>query len=313
MALGLKYMERINFKRLSTVRFLAICALLFSWSCTGTNKEKKEAAPSQNVTSISSADSTLFHFWDQFDMQNTAMIKNPEKGEQQLADFLGLLTKTPDSATRDKAVALMLDKAKVNSTSFDYFIKQYEHYLYDGNSPMRNDIAYESVLRYLINTDIRTDLEKEAYRPTYKLVRQNRVGQTATDFSFERADGQKQKLSETDAKYMLLMFYDPDCSHCKETIHQLRDNPQLVQLFTQLQIQVLAIDPWGDRNKWKQYQSELSYQWINGFDSDNKILPFSLYDLKASPTLYLLDENKKVLLKDAYLENVIQYFVNAHK
>ncbi|WP_293887079.1 MULTISPECIES: DUF5106 domain-containing protein [unclassified Sphingobacterium] len=306
-------MESINFKRLSTALFLAIGALaLLFWSCTGTTKEKTEAG-AQNVTSISVADSALFHFWDQFDMQDTALVKNPEKGEQQLADFLGLLTKTPDSATRDKAVAMMLDKAKVNRTSFDYFIKQYEHYLYDGNSPMRNDRAYESVLRYLISTDRLTDLEKEAYRPIYTLVRQNNVGHTATDFSFELPNGQKQKLSETDAKFMLLMFYDPDCSHCKETIHQLRDNPQLVQLFTQLQIQVLAIDPWGDRSKWKQYQSELSYQWINGLDTDRQILSANLYDLKASPTIYLLDEHKKVLLKDTYLENVIQYFVNANK
>jgi len=85
-----------------------------------------------------------------------------------------------------------------------------------------------------------------------------------------------------------------------------------VQLFDQLQVQVLAIDPWGDRAKWKAYQTELSDKWINGFDSDSKVLSFNLYDLKASPTIYLLDENKKVLLKDTYLEPVIQYFVQTN-
>jgi peroxiredoxin len=177
---------------------------------------------------------------------------------------------------------------------------------------MRNDISYEYVLRYLIKTDVLTDLEKEAYRPIYKLVLRNKVGQKAEDFSFALANGSKQKLSDTKAKYTFLMFYDPDCSHCKETIHQLRDTPQLVQLFDQLQVQVLAIDPWGDRAKWKAYQTELSDKWINGFDSDSKILSFNLYDLKASPTIYLLDENKKVLLKDTYLEPVIQYFVQTN-
>lgn len=32
-----------------------------------------------------------------------------------------------------------------------------------------------------------------------------------------------------------------------------------------------------------------------------------LYDIKALPTLYLLDTQKRVLLKDARLEEVIQY------
>ncbi len=299
---------------ISTSLFLPMSLFaLFFCSCTNITKEKqKNGTLAENKQGVSAADSTLLHFWDKFDMQDTAQVKNPDEGEQQLADFLGLLAKAPDSALRDQAVAHMMDRAKVNRTSFDYFIKQYEHYLYDGNSPMRNDISYESVLRYLIKTDVLTDLEKEAYRPIYKLVLRNKVGQKAEDFSFALADGTKQKLSDTKAKYTFLMFYDPDCSHCKETIHQLRDTPQLVQLFDQLQVQVLAIDPWGDRAKWKAYQTELSDKWINGFDSDSKVLSFNLYDLKASPTIYLLDENKKVLLKDTYLEPVIQYFVQTN-
>ena len=262
---------------------------------------------------MSVADSSLLHFWDKFDMKDTALVKNPDIGEQKIADFIGLLSTTPDSALRDKAVALMLDKAKSNRPSFDHFIKLYERYLYDGNSPMRNDIIYESVLRYLIKTDLLSDLEKEAYRPAYKLVLRNKVGQPAEDFSYELANGKKQKLSQTKGKYIFLIFYDPDCSHCKETIHQLRDTPQLTELFSQLQVQVVAVDPWGDRSKWKSYMPEISEKWINGFDSDSKILSFNLYDLKASPTIYLLDENKKVLLKDTYLQPVIQYFVQPNQ
>lgn len=281
------------------------------WACDGNNKSKKESNETipQKANTMSAADSSLLHFWDKFDMKDTAQVKNPDKGEQQLADFISLLSKTPDSAMRDKAVELLLDKAKSNRVGFDYFIKLFERYLYDGNSPMRNDIIYESVLRYMIKTDLLSDLEKEAYRPVYELLLRNKVGQPAEDFSYELANGTKQKLSQTIAKYTFLIFYDPDCSHCKETIHQLRDTPELVQLFTQLEVQVLAIDPWGDRSKWENYMPEISKKWINGYDSDSKILSFNLYDLKASPTIYLLDENKKVLLKDTYLQQVIQYFV----
>lgn len=299
----------------STFRFLLSIGIVVTllWACNAKNAAKQENNKSTSGQMLSTADSTLLHFWDKFDMNDTAQVKNPDKGEQQLADFIGLLSKTPDSAMRDKAVGNMLDKAKGNRSSFDHFVKLYERYLYDGNSPLRNDVLYESVLRYLIQTDLLSDLEKEAYRPVYKLVLRNKVGQIAEDFSYVTADGSTQKLSDGKAKYTLLLFYDPDCSHCKETIQQLRDTPQLVQLFAQLQVKILAIDPWGDRNKWKNYQSELSYEWINGFDSEGKVLAFNLYDLKASPTIYLLDENKRVLLKDTYLQQVVQYFVQANQ
>ncbi|MGB3065723.1 DUF5106 domain-containing protein [Sphingobacterium thalpophilum] len=299
----------------STFRFLLSIGIVVTllWACNAKNAAKQENNKSTSGQMLSTADSTLLHFWDQFDMNDTAQVKNPDKGEQRLADFLGLLSQTPDSAMRDRAVDSMLNKAKSNRASFDHFVKLYEHYLYDGNSPMRNDVLYESVLRYLIKTDLLSDLEKEAYRPVYKLVLRNKVGQIAEDFSYITADGSTQKLSEGKAKFTLLLFYDPDCSHCKEIIQQLRDTPQLVQLFAQLQVQILAVDPWGDRNKWKNYQSELSYEWINGFDNDGKVLAFNLYDLKASPTIYLLDENKRVLLKDTYLQQVIQYFTQANQ
>lgn len=295
--------------------WVSICVIaLFCSSCKDNTKStQKSEQAQQSEKPLSATDSTLFHFWDKFDMKDSAQVKNPDIGEQKLADFIGLLSKTPDSATRDKAVDLMLDKAKSNRPSFDHFVKLYEHYLYDGNSPMRNDSIYESVLRHLIKTDLLSDLEKEAYRPIYKLALRNKVGQLAEDFNYELTNGTKQKLSQTKAKYTFLIFYDPDCSHCKETIHQLRDTPQLLQLFAQRQVQVLAIDPWGDRSRWKDYQSELSDQWINGFDSDNKILSFNLYDLKASPTIYLLDENKTVILKDTYLQPVVEYFVQPNQ
>lgn len=283
---------------------LTIVLMVACDSNTPSELKKKELSKKE----ITQADSALLHFWDKVNMQDTITIKDPNQGEQQLADFLGMLAKTTDSATRDQAVDHMLNKAKASKTSFDHFIKLYEHYLYDGNSPMRNDLSYESVLRYLLKSNVLTDLEKEAYRPTYQLLLRNKVGQKAVDFEFEHPDGRTQKLSEIESKYTLLLFYDPDCSHCKEAIHQLRDTPQLVQAFAQWGIQVLAIDPWGDRNKWKNYSSELSYQWVNGFDSKSKVLSLNLYDLKASPTMYLLDKSKKVMLKDASLQQVIEYF-----
>ena len=50
--------------------------------------------------------------------------------------------------------------------------------------------------------------------------------------------------------------------------------------------------------------------WINGYDKELTVLDRELYDLKAMPTLYLLDKDKKVLLKDAPVEQVEQYLAH---
>lgn len=282
-------------------------ATLLSISCNQNSKSNTSNSATSNKVYLA-ADSIVFRYWNDLDMNDTARVKDPNIGEQKLVDFIAALQTAPDSVA-DRAVAQMLDKARNNRSSFDYFIKMYEHYLYNGNSPMRDDIRYESVLKHLIETNVLTDLEKEAYRPIYKLILRNKVGRKAEDFSFERLDGAVQKLSDVKAQYTLLLFYDTECIHCKEILALLKDTPQLTDLFKQKHIQIVTIEPWGDRTKWKNYESHLSKNWINGFDTDSFIHRNRLYDTKASPTVYLLDVDKKVLLKDAEMQVVLQYLV----
>lgn len=52
---------------------------------------------------------------------------------------------------------------------------------------------------------------------------------------------------------------------------------------------------------------EIPDTWINGYDKTGLVNDKQLYDLKALPTLYLLDREKKVILKDVTIEVIIDY------
>ncbi|KAA5118039.1 DUF5106 domain-containing protein, partial [Bacteroides fragilis] len=54
-------------------------------------------------------------------------------------------------------------------------------------------------------------------------------------------------------------------------------------------------------------RNDFAKEWTNGYDKELVIKNKNLYDLRAIPTLYLLDKNKTVLLKDATLQKVEQY------
>jgi len=47
--------------------------------------------------------------------------------------------------------------------------------------------------------------------------------------------------------------------------------------------------------------------WINSYDSAVSLKNDEIYDLKAIPTLYLLDKDKKVVLKDVTFNQVENY------
>ena len=64
-------------------------------------------------------------------------------------------------------------------------------------------------------------------------------------------------------------------------------------------VKVLAVYPDEDMKAWRDYLPHFPSAWINAYDADLKIKSAELYDLKAIPTLYLLDSNKTVMLRDA--------------
>ena len=45
-------------------------------------------------------------------------------------------------------------------------------------------------------------------------------------------------------------------------------------------------------------------RWIDGYDEGKRLTREQVYDLKAMPTLYLLDSGKRVILKDASAEKI---------
>ena len=68
---------------------------------------------------------------------------------------------------------------------------------------------------------------------------------------------------------------------------------------------VLAVYTEGNKDVWKQSLQEMPDSWIVGEDRQT-IKDNALYDLKAMPSMYLLNKKKEVLLKDASYAQLMQ-------
>ena len=64
-----------------------------------------------------------------------------------------------------------------------------------------------------------------------------------------------------------------------------------------------------DLEAWRSYMPIYPEEWFNGFDPDFVIRTDVLYNVRAIPSLYLLDKDKTVIMKDAVTERVLD-FVN---
>jgi len=130
------------------------------------------------------------------------------------------------------------------------------------------------------------------------LAKQNNSGKAANDFTYVTLDGRKKKLYAIDAKYTLLFFYNPECEACKQYKTLLAGSAVINDRIKKGILKVLAVYIDKDIAVWRRHLSEMPKTWIQGRDENEYLFKNKVYDLHAIPTIYLLDKNKKVILKD---------------
>jgi thiol-disulfide isomerase/thioredoxin len=248
------------------------------------------------------------HYWDNFDFADTAYIHLPQITEQALVDYIDVLYLASDSVP-SAAIKDMLKRAEAEPVVFTYFADLYEKYLYDPNSPMHNDELYIPVLEAMLASPVVT----EKIRPArlLELARKNRIGEKAADFTYTPANGKSGTLHAIRSDYTLLFFYNPGCHACKEIMEQLTSSLRINYLIQEKKLTILAVYPDEDLAEWKIYLPEVPEAWINAYDKGARLQNEEIYDLKAIPTLYLLDKDKKVILKDTTVKQAEDYFRQA--
>lgn len=107
--------------------------------------------------------------------------------------------------------------------------------------------------------------------------------------------------------YTILFINNPRCHAYAETIDELRSAEIIEKLLEDRRFGILAIYPDEGLGEWKQHTKDYPEDWVNSYDKEQTNSNKELYDLKIIPTLYLLDKNKAVLLKNATFSNIVDY------
>lgn len=247
----------------------------------------------------------LTHYWEQFDFSDTILVNNRDITEQGFVNFIALLAdNTPEELVHESFKNWCANFIEKNHAR-KVLTQTTDEYLYNPNSPFYNEELYVMYLEALLDKLPQYDAMHSAYRFKLKLVKRNNPGNRATDFTYYLPNGTRSTLSATPVKNdrLLLIFYDPECESCHEVLLQMAADTSLAEAVRTGKLSVLAIYTEGNDEAWRKTLANMPEGWIIGSDHE-AIKIGALYDLKAMPSLYLLDENKRVILKDAPYEKI---------
>ena len=235
--------------------------------------------------------------------------------EQKFADWTYIL----NNASLDIALksveklydrVLSCEKCNPQSNVFETFVSLAQKYFYDANSPLRNEELYLPFVSRYASYEGLMDVERKKYEREARLCALNRLGTKATDFRFCDKRGKIRKLYSIDAEMTLVFFSNPGCGACKEIMNVLKEDATISSLIRNGVMKVLNIYIDEDLEAWRSYMPIYPEEWYNAFDPDLSIRNDETYNIRAIPSLYLLDKEKNVLMKDVPENVLFNYLVS---
>ena len=289
---------------------------------TGRQQAGAKAFPAVEVPAMLSdpserLDYILAHFWDGLNKMegecDSLHIEGvlSEDVEKQFGTYTALLWQVPvnQAAASISSLFRIVENYERRDTSSNVFEKITDFakkYFYDPNSPLRNEEFYLAYLKGLTASEFVPESMKPAYGYEMQMCSLNRVGEKAADFSFRDLAGRNHRLYDVKADYILLFFSNPGCPNCLEITQMIESSPEVSGLEKSGRLKVVNVYIDQEIDKWKEYASEYPEEWLCGYDNNYIIRTDVTYNVRAIPSLYLLDADKKVLMKDAPQDKIFE-------
>jgi peroxiredoxin len=246
------------------------------------------------------------HYWDHFDLSDSRLLRTPLYDKKIKDYFKNLVALDPDSVINDinRVVKLAGPNKETVSYLVWYFTSEYQNPKYVGfdkvfvwlvdNYFKKMDIAFTT-------PSILESLESRA-----NTLRPLLIGKEAPNLILMDTTGNYISFLKLKKDYLILLFWDYDCSVCKREINELK---KVLNEDTKYDIAVFAINVNSDLEKWKKtIKSKGIDHWVNVNGTRSVTSDFhDIYDIGSTPVIFLLDKDKKIIGKNIAADKIIDY------
>jgi thiol-disulfide isomerase/thioredoxin len=255
------------------------------------------------------------HYWDETPLHDDRLLRTPffdNKLDRYFRYYV-----VPDTDTLISEVNYLLLASRAGKDMFKYLLGRFTD-KYINPEIMGQDKVFIFLFNAYFSKGDTTWLsarQKEfIFNRAYSLMA-NQIGEAAAPLTLTDTAGKRTAMYSIDAPYTFLVFWDPNCGHCKEMIphidslYQTRWKKQGVGLYA-VNIDEKALADWK-----KYIRDHHLTGWIHAYqpkedrDADakaNRANYRQLYDVFQTPTLYLLDKDKRIIGKKLSLDQFDQ-------
>lgn len=255
---------------------------------------------------------SLEHFFDNVNLADPRMLRTPFLFERINYYIEKMNIQHPD--TLSKAVDYILKKVQPAEETFKFYLIHFLNYYAKSNIVGMDAVYVHLVDNYYSkglapwtdSTQLQNIIENaDDLKPTL-------LGKRAPNVQLLARDGKKFMTDDVKAEYTVMIFWAYDCGHCKKATPIFK---AFYDKFKDKGVKIVAI---CRNNKdvpecWKYVDENGTGDWIHAYDPYNFTSP---YYVRSTPTIFILDKDKKILSKriaPEQLEEVMDRIIEMNK
>ena len=234
------------------------------------------------------------HYFDALDLTDERLLRTPFL-LQRVEYFTDKLhVQHPDSISQ--AIDKVVDRMDPASELYKYYVVHFTN-----RAASSKIVGHDAIYVHMVDEYYRTgktywtepDQLTEMTENVDKL-RPLLIGKQAPDIAMKKRDGTPVRLHDVDAPYTILYFWAYDCGHCKKS------TPHMKEFY----------EKWNDRGVeifsicTKQNELEKCWEYVDDNEigdwmhvTDRYMRFYQEYDIRSTPTIFVLDENKRIVSK----------------
>ena len=245
------------------------------------------------------------HYWDGVSFSDGRLVRTPFFESKLEKYYKELVVPNPDSIIAEVDHMLLYSRSNTEMFKFlmVHFVQKYINPEYMGL-----DAVFVHLFEKYINTgqaDFFTQQYKDfTFKRAYSMMA-NLIGQPAAPLDLVDTLDRPAPLHNIKSNFVVICFWDPTCSHCKETVPKVDSMYKAKWKNEGVTLYGVMVD--GGKDNWKKFINDNKLTgWTHVYqlpaqqkeeEAASKPNYRQLYDVYQTPILYLLDKDKNIIAK----------------
>lgn len=256
--------------------------------------------PESLTTLYDRSDYLIEHFWERCNLKSAFSYRN--KFKKAFTDYLGILP----YANKDiinTSISKLIKEVKKQPQNMLTLGQIAEETLYSDSAVYWSDELYYHFAKAVTETKKIANEDKARFKYHAQVLSHSQIGMKAYDLPYTDESGNQCNLKDIVAPFIILFINEYDCDDCMFAKARLSADIKTNQMLEDETLAIVSLTPGEADDDWKRAIVSYPEKWHKAASPDVD----SYFDLKMTPTIYVLNINHEIISKNITLNMLLNY------